>query len=262
MRRYLPFLLCLACFPAWGAAQKVLDTDVPATGVTQLFLDASQGEVSIKPSGDERVHVRLELKQQQHWLFWLFDWYSDQSASDLQAAELKALPDNGALKLVLTYPAGRHPGDIGEKWTVLVPARLALDANLGEGALFIRGVAGGVRAHVHAGDLDISVPQGSLDASVQYGRVHAITAETSPGAISVASGHGLAALDWNGKYYGPPEQQGFWAHVHLGGNSVAQRGGGGNDLKLLASFGEADLRVGSLGEVKDYRDLFQESKDN
>jgi hypothetical protein len=255
--RFGLLLFCALALPAWGHTQNPLGMELPAADVDRLALTAGNGETELKASADDKIHLHLELKQQQHSLFWLFHWFSESGARDLQGAVLQTRRDGRSLAVSVAYPDGDQPSDIKERWIISLPARIAVSAEMNAGELLVRDLSGGVQAKLEAGDLEIEAAQGPLTATVHYGRLHVITASEQPGAISVSASHGLAAVDWDGKYFGPPEKHGFWDHIHLGGNSVEQHGKGADDVKLHVQYGEADLRIGAVGEVKDYRDLFQ-----
>lgn len=256
--RFGLLLLCALSLSAWGHTQNPLDVELPAADVDTLSLTAGNGETELKASGDDKIHLHLELEQQQHSLLWLFHWFSASGARDLQAAVLQTRRDGRSLAISVAYPDGDKPSDIKEKWIVSLPARVAVSAEMNAGQLVVRDLSGGVQAKLEAGELEIEALRGPLTATVHYGRLHAITASEQPGAISVSAGHGLAAVDWDGKYFGPPEKHGFWDDIHLGGNSIVQRGKGTDDVNLHVQYGEADLRIGAMGDVKDYRDLFND----
>jgi outer membrane murein-binding lipoprotein Lpp len=253
-------LLSLALLSGCSAAAPLsnLTADIPADGVDRLSFDAGDGEAQLKASDDDAIHVHLELRQQTHSLLWLVHWYSVGGSRDLKGAVLQPRHDGHSLALSVVYPDGDHPGDVDEKWIISVPARLAVDADMHAGELAIRQLSGGVHANLEAGELVIEAPRGALSASVTYGRLHVISATSQPGSIGVSSTHGLAVLDWDGRYFGPAEEHGFWGSIHLGGNSVAQHGNGDDDIDLRVQYGEADLRIGAPGDVKTYRDLFLE----
>jgi len=263
MKALLP--ACLSIFllapgSAWGAGQTRLTADSPAAGIESLAVNGAAGEMRIVPSPDDNVHVRLTLEQQQHNFLWLFYWMSGDTTRDLAAAVLKEDRHGSSLAVSLAYPSGGTHSDVKEKWTVSVPAKLLVDAELQEGELVIEGMQGGVKSHLDAGETVIQDTLGGVQASVTYGRLHMVTDDTKPGIITVSSGHGLAAMVWNGKYYGPPEEHGFMSHIHLLGNTLAERGGGNDNIDLSVHFGEVDLRIGQLGDVQDYRDLFKAEK--
>jgi len=263
MKALLPACLAtllLAAGSAWGADQIRLTADSPGAGIESLAVSGAAGEMRVVPSPDDKVHVRLTLEQQQHSFLWLFHWMSGDTTRDLAAAALKEDRHGSSLAVSLVYPSGGTHSDVQEKWTVSVPAKFLVDAELQEGEIAIEGMRGGVKSHLDAGEIVIQGTAGGVQASVTYGRLHMVTDDTQPGIITVSSGHGLAAMVWNGKYYGPPEEQGFMSHIHLLGNTLAERGGGGDNIDLSVHFGEVDLRIGQLGGVQDYKDLFKTEK--
>jgi len=242
--------------PTPGNAPYLLTADAAAAGLQQVSVTADTGEMRITASGDDTIHVKLDLNQDQKSFLGIVHWMSDSTAHDLEAATIKLDRQGSAMRVTLAYPSGGTHSDVKQKWTLTVPARLVLESSMDAGRMVIDGAAGGIAATLGAGDLEIHSPKGAVHASVKAGRLHVISDSAKPGAIRVASSFGLAILDLNGKYYGPPEEHGFMSSLHFWGNSVAQQGGGGDDMQLKVFAGLADLRVGAVGGVKDYRKAF------
>lgn len=240
------------------AAAGILTADVPAVGTERVAFTAGGGEMRITPSGDEAIHVRLELQQNERRILWVYHWMSGTTARDLEGATLILDRHDGALSLRLGYPGGASHDDVQQKWVIQVPARLAVSAWQQAGELKVKGMQAGVTAHLNYGDLEILDTRGPLQASITAGRLHAISASAQPGTIRVGSSFGLGILSLNGKYYGPPECHQFWCSIHLTGNTEEQRAGGKDDMDLSATFGLADLRVGPLGDEQPYRREFAE----
>lgn len=238
------------------AAAGILTADIPAAGIGHVAFTAGGGEMRITPSGDEAVHVRLELRQNERSILWVYHWMSGTTAKDLEAATLVLTRHDGTLSLRLGYPGGASHDDVQQKWVVQVPARIAVSASQAAGELRIQGMLAGVTAHLRYGDLVILGSRGPLQASVTAGRLHAVSDSAQPGAIRVRSSFGLGMLSLNGKYYGPPECHAFWCSIHLSGNTVVQQAGGKDDMDLSTTFGLADLRVGPLGDEQPYRREF------
>lgn len=254
MRAFLPsLLLLLAATGARAAETAPLRADAPAAGLTQLSFTGLDGEASIGVSPDDTVHVQLTLEQQKASFLWVFRWLRDDTTRDMAGAKLALAQHDKTLSLFVTYPSGETHNDVQEHWTIQVPARLAVDAAMNAGRLVIRGVAAGVTAHLGAGDLTIRVPGGPLQASVSTGRVHVISDSTQPGMLTVASTFGLAALSLNGKLYAPPPSS-----FHFFGNTEQQQGAGKDDMELRVTAGEADLRVGPVGDDTGYKHLFDD----
>ncbi|HEX2667941.1 MAG TPA: hypothetical protein VHP13_06160 [Gammaproteobacteria bacterium] len=257
IRTAFALLLLTLAAPAWGAPG-VLSADVPATNLQRVVLQAGAGEAVVTVSGDDAIHVQLDLHQDERSFLGLFHWLSASTTRDLAGATLQKSLKDGVLTLSLAYPSGESRSDVKQRWTLMLPARLALEAGMDAGRLEIDGVQGGVQARLGAGDVTIRSPGGPIKAQVSAGRLHVISDSAQPGALSLHSSFGLAVLSLNGKYYGPPEQHGFMSSFHFFGNSVTQQAGGKDDMDLKVTAGLADLRVGPLGNFKDYHDVFKD----
>lgn len=233
-----------------------LHAELAASGLTRFKLTGGSGEMYISPSADDKVHVSLELRQQRKSLLFFFHWLSDDTTRDMHAAVLEQAREGDTLHLALVYPSGQDRSDIQESWKVQLPARLMVEAEMYAGELKVTGMQGGVKTTLTAGETAIEDVGGPVQAGVRYGRLHVISLSKTPGVINVAADHGLAVMDLDGKYYGPPEKHGFFNDLHLIGNSLAQRVGGADNMDLNVRYGEVDLRVGELGDVHDYRSVF------
>jgi len=240
------------------AAAGILTADVPVAGVERVTLAAGSGQMEIKPAGDDAIHVRLELRQNERRILWVYHWMSGTTARDLAGATLVLDRRDSTLSLRLAYPGGVSHDDVQQKWIVQMPARLTVSASQQAGQLKIQGMQAGVIAQLHYGDLEILDTRGPLQASITAGRLHVISDSAQPGAIRVGSSFGLGILSLNGKYYGPPECHAFWCSIHLVGNTVVQQAGGKDDMDLRATFGLVDLRIGPLGDEQPYRREFAE----
>ncbi len=255
MRPLLPALFLLLAASGARAAESVpLRADVPAAGLTQLSFTGVDGEARIGISPDDTVHVQLTLEQQKASFLWVFRWLREDTTRDMAGAKLALGQQGKTLNLFVAYPSGEGHNDVQEHWTIQVPARFAVDAAMSAGRLVIRDVGGGLTAHLDAGDLTIRVPGGPLKASVGTGRVHVITDTAQPGKLTVKSTFGLAALSYNGKLFAPPPSS-----FHFFGNTEQQQGSGKDDMEVSVTAGEADLRVGPVGDDTGYKGLFDDN---
>lgn len=234
----------------------LLSLEMPAAGIAKLAVSAGPGEMKVTPSTDDKVHVQLELKQQEHSILWFFQWMSGETAREIKGASLKVDRQGDVSSISLVYPSGESHSDVQEKWAISLPAKLLVDVEMQAGQAVIDGMQGGIKLHLTAGEAVIHAAGGPVQASVTYGRLHVISDAVKPGIMTLESKHGLAVLSWDGKYYGPAQEHGFMSSVHLVGNSVVERGPGPDNMDLSVYAGEVDLRVGAMGDFKDYRDLF------
>jgi hypothetical protein len=237
------------------AAPALLTADAPTTGVQHITLLAGAGEATVGASDDDQVHVQLELRQDERGFLGVFHWMSEDTAQDLKGAAVKLQHQGDAIQVSLAYPSGSEHSDVKQVWVVKLPPRLALQAHLQAGRMVIKDMSGGIDASLGAGDLSIHSPSGPLRAEVRAGRLHVVSDSTQPGAISLRSMFGLAILDLQGTYYGPPEKQ---SGFRFFGNDVNQVAGGKDDMDLHVTAGLVDLRVGPQGDEKEYRKEFSD----
>jgi hypothetical protein len=241
------------------AVPALLTADASIAGVQNITFQAGTGEAKIGASGDNQVHVQLDLRQDERGFLGIIHWMSEDTARDLKGASVKLQRDGDGLQVSLVYPSGDSHSDVKQEWTVKLPPRLALQAHMQAGRMVIQDMSGGIDADLGAGDLSIHSATGPVRADVRAGRLHVISDSTQPGAISLRSTFGLAVLDLQGTYYGPPEQQ---SSFRFFGNSVNQVAGGKDDMDLHVTAGLVDLRVGPQGDEKEYRRIFAEDPES
>ena len=245
----------VACSQREGDSEPVdLKADVAATDLQRLVLDGGTGQAHIGVSPDDQVHVALELRQDERRVLGV-RWMSEATTKDLEAVKIGQQHDGDTLKLSVGYPSGDSHSDVKEEWTVQVPARFGVDADMGAGRMVIDGVSGGVRTKLSAGETIIHVAAGAVYARMGAGHLSVIADASQPGSIHVKSTFGLAVLDLFGTYYGPPEQHGGFK---LFGNSVNEQGKGKDDFDLKVTAGLTNLRIGPQGDEKEYRDIFSD----
>jgi hypothetical protein len=242
-----------------GSDPVTITADVPATGLQNLKFESTAGQVRISVSPDDAIHIKLKLQLEERKMLGV-SLPSEDTLKDAVGAKVGQKRDGDALVVSAAFPSGGdHNSDVKQEWEVQVPARFGVDASMKEGRMVISGVSGGVKSQLSAGETVIHVTSGPVYARIGAGRLHVISDASQPGMLSIASTFGLAILDLQGTYYGPPEQHGG---LHLFGNSVHQRADGKDDFDLKVTAGLADLRIGPQGDEKEYRDLFAEDREH
>lgn len=229
--------------------------DIPADGTQHLVFQGTIGEADIGVSPDDAVHVKLVLQQEERRILGS-RIASETTLHDIEGAKIAQDRKGDVLTLSAAYPSGEaHDSDVKPKWVVQVPTHFSVDASMKAGRMVIEGVAGGVKVQLGAGEAVIHVPSGSVYGHLGAGRLHVISDTTQPGKLVVESTFGLAALSFNGKLYAPPPSS-----FHFFGNSERQQADGKDDMDLKITAGEADLRIGPVGDYKDYQGLFDDDK--
>lgn len=232
-------LLCAApglALAAGNSTQRTLTADIPAAALKKLELRVGVGEVHVKASADDQVHVQVTLKQNERQFLWFFHWMSTGTAADIANAAIQQQITGDTLDLGLNYKGDSDSNDLKQEWEVQLPVRLALETNMKVGELTIKDVAGGVDATLNVGELSIDVPRGHLKGDVNVGEIRAKSGSADHGRINVSSSIGEAVIYLNGSTSG--------YHDHGGlGNSVTVDGKGHDDMSLSVNIGEASLRI-------------------
>jgi hypothetical protein len=241
-----------------GSDPVTVTADVPATGLQNLKFESTAGEAKIGVSPDDTVHLKLKLQQEERRVLGI-TLPSEATSKDIEGAKVGQKRDGDTLVVSAAFPSGDdHHIDAKQEWEVQVPARFGVDASMKEGRIVISGVSGGVKTQLSAGETVIHVAAGPVSARLGAGRLHVISDASQPRNLSIRSTFGLAILDLQGTYYGPPEHHGG---LHLFGNSVHQQADGKDDFDLKVTAGLADLRIGPQGDEKEYRELFSEDRE-
>lgn len=217
-------------------ASRTLTADVPANGINTLALDMGVGEVSVKPSSDDSVHVQVRLRQKDEEYLWFFHWASAGTEKDIAAARIEQQKTGDKLRLSLDYPSDKQD-NIRQEWQIEVPVRMALDAQMKVGQLNIDGPAGGVDATLNVGELDINTPKGPIRAEVNVGQIRAVSRSTQPGAISASSNIGDVTVYQHGKFVDRDSER------HGLGRNVDLPGTGPDGMHLTINVGEVILKV-------------------
>ena len=215
---------------------RTLTADAPAAGIDKLELDLGVGEVKVTPSSDDSVHVQVKLRQKDEEFLWFFHWASAGTDKDIAAARIDQEKLGDKLKLSLDYPSDKQD-NIKQEWEVMVPARLALDAQMKVGQLSIDGVAGGVEAQLNVGELDIDTPKGAIRAEVNVGQIRAISHTGQLGDIDASSNIGDVTIYQHGKFADRDTER------HGLGRNVELRASGSDSMHLTINVGEVILKV-------------------
>ena len=210
-----------------------------------LPITAGVGELHIKPSTDDAVHVQVSLEQKSSEFLWFFHWQSRATAQEIQSAQITQQQQGQHLILSLTTPGKLNNDDVKQKWNVQVPARMAVDLNMKVGEATIEGVAGGVQATAERGRAGCRCAAWGFERQAQRGADQRHHRHHASRAIFVLSSNiGEAVLYMHGKYISH-------AGEHSGlGRSVSLNGSGPDSMHLSVNIGEVDLRVQSSAQLK------------
>jgi hypothetical protein len=207
----------------------------PATGLNELKLDASDGEVTISAADITEIDLTVDVRpaRQGGSFFSRF-----RSSGNPAAAQLRHQESGGRTTVRLE---GGH-GPLEAHWTIRVPKHFRVQVEMEDGRLTITGIEGGVWAKANAGlgsrpgTMTVDVPGGALDLSLAVGHVTATTGSTDHGAVDVSSDVGDAKLTLAGRAINAPREPGP-------GHRLRLEGEGPYALRVRVNVGDASLRI-------------------
>lgn len=234
-------LVALLCMTTAGAgeagAARTLAATVAAGNLHKVSLSANVGEVHVKPSTDGAVHIAVRIKPREHG-YWFVKWTDDGAAADMKQAKLNKAIHDGTLGISLSIPNAEDNDNkrFEEKWTITMPAALALKTDTQVGDVRIEGIAGGVDTETHVGEVHIRVPGGSVRAHVNVGELDVATGASAYKTLELDSSIGdigIHGLNVNGGERG-----------HSLGRHVSLKGNGTDAFDLAVNVGEVNLTFG------------------
>jgi hypothetical protein len=204
--------------------QEQTQASIDVTGANRISLHGRVAQVTIVPSTDDSVHVRLSLR-----------------STDTERLREKCIPGarlertmaDGTLALRLVQ-SGRD--QCGETWNVAVPARLFVALEFTNAEVDASGIRGGLSATVSGtGKVTASVDSAPASVTMNVGDVHVVANRAAVGELLVESDVGRAELTLNGVRV-PVRKQGA-------SSKIATRGTGNQDIRLRTRVGNVSLVV-------------------
>jgi hypothetical protein len=269
---FLTLLLAGFAFAASAntAASRTFEKTLSATGIAKLKLGNPVGSVHIKTGNAGAIKVRIKARHGGHVHF-IFDWtWGDEPAhgvpKDLHLVSkrrgktltlcLVSKHENGCQvetkghtrTVVPTSSSGHHRIVIGSHhhgwkadWTVVVPARLAVNLQLGVGDAKVKGVAGGLKSRIGVGHITAKLPHGPIDTHVGVGHIEADVGASDYGKVKLTAGVGHVNFEVNGDEVKTGYQHSFTS------SEQSLTGSGSTAYTLEAGVGHVQLKLGVAG---------------
>jgi len=229
MRRHLitSCILAMVMVPLAAGARTLTDS-YPATELERLVLDAGVGEVDIRAGAGETVAVEVSLKARRGGLF------SSKRRAERQVEEAVLRGEVIGRELHLKVVSDADERRFEERWTVQVPARLALELEMGVGDVQVRDLNGGVDVEAGVGDVEVAVSEGDIVIEVGVGNATVTAAAGSYGRVSSSSGVGDGRLSVRGERI---PSDGFVGH------STSWSGHGPHRIEVEVGVGDARVTL-------------------
>lgn len=205
---------------------------LPATGIEQLYLQSDVGEVTLTAADTDTITWQLAIVVDDN-----HNAANQQQRAWAAEAELRTGSEGKQARLQLNWPKGTDLDDnLHERWSVIVPIRLAAKVEMDIGALEINGVAGGVEADLDIGELTIAVPHGDVYANVGIGAITITSATSALGDVDLDVDIGEVQLDG----YSDAPQPGYDFPV---GQDLHFTAGGADDIQADLNIGEVAVTI-------------------
>ncbi len=272
--KFIPALLLLAASPLAFAAQpsgntgdmtRTFSKTIPAVGLTGVKLTAQVGTIRVVTANTDTVSIKAVAESGSHMHF-IFDWTTGSSTTRIPT-DLHLVTRREGTRLIVSLATSASPAttsaspagstasgndttsynfniNIGSNsgwkadWTVVLPARLALDLTIGVGKAKVTGVKGGLQAQIGVGKLHAQLPQGPVNATVGVGKIKIFITNANYGKVKLTAGVGDVKFGVGGH----PNDSGYEKHFTAADQQVNGRGKTAYTLK--AGVGHVDLELG------------------
>ncbi len=261
--KFIPALLLLAASPLAFAAQpsgntgdmtRTFSKTIPAVGLTGVKLTAQVGTIRVVTANTDTVNIKAVAESGSHMHF-IFDWTTGSSTTKIPT-DLHLVTRREGTQLVVSLATNASTAgstasennttsfNIGSNsgwktdWTLVLPARLALDLTVGVGKAKVTGVKGGLQAHIGVGKLRAQLPQGPVNATIGVGNIKIFITRADYGKVKLTAGVGDVEFDVNGH----TSDTGYKKNFTAADQQVSGRGK--TDYMLKSGVGHVDLELG------------------
>ena len=201
-----------------------------ADGIDTVVLDSGIGDVKITArQGLDEVTIEVVLTPRRGGIF-----SSKRKAElDVESASLKVDFEGSHLVLGINPPADDERR-FEERWTVLVPARLAVALGHGVGDIHIQGVLSGIEIDSGVGDVNVETTGGDITIDLGVGTAVVKAPASSYKAAEGAGGVGDVRLTILGEKI---ESGGFVSHA------ASWKGDGKYRIEVAVGVGDAVITL-------------------
>ena len=228
MIRKLIVGLILVAIPVFAGHEKTLEKTMALGDAQSVFIDAGVGEVSIRPSIDDQIHIKVTVKAKRRFLFF------GTKKKHVEMAQIDySMKNNTLVFKIKTDERRRKKRHFEEEWVVMLPVQLNTRVELGVGEINIKDMASGIRVDLGVGDIDLSHVSGNINVDLGVGDVDVILASADYKRINIDVGVGDSTIRKIG--VGRSDEDGFLAF----GRNAKWRGTGKYKVSIDVGVGDA-----------------------
>ena len=221
-------LVCAVTVSAAGP--RTLTSNVPVGPIEVLDLQSGIGDVKvIAREGLDEVAIEVILTPRRGGFF----SSKRRAEQDVQAASLKAKAKGKKLLIGIDPPADDERR-FEERWTIEIPATIALNLSHGVGDISINGVRAGLEIECGVGDIEARVPEGDINVELGVGTAVVIAPADAYASAEGAGGVGDARLTVRGEKI---SSGGFVSHA------ASWSGNGAHHIEVSVGVGDAVITL-------------------
>ena len=193
-------------------------------GVSHVEIDAGVGDVSIRALSGDSVRLAVSLHSSDAKRL---------AETCIPDARLEVTRTEGVLRARVTQQSRDR---CGQRWTVELPAHLAVSVRVGVGTIDVRGLAGGATLEAGVGEIRAQVERGSVHAVSTNGDVTVATRDTAYASVEARANVGKVKLWVAGMEVSASRPPGA-------GDRIELRGSGGSRIVARTGVGDATIRI-------------------
>ena len=226
-----------------NSKSRVLEWEGSAAPLAKVIVRAGNGSISVKAVESDRVRIRVEIsakrwtddEPKRKFMSWFLTSGDLTDEELIDSIRLQADEEDGTVEFGLR-PSGRtRKSRVNEKWTIEMPARLALDSKMDAAEVDVAGLEGGVFLRLGNGSANLDLAGGDLDVKVTVGQLKVRT-QGDYGNIKLRSTVGDTEMWLRGlriEYPNPPGP----------GSRLDVDGKGTYNARVEVEVGDAELHV-------------------
>jgi hypothetical protein len=222
----LAAILAVAATTAGAGEPRILEHHDDLTGIDRLVLSVGVGDVVVSSDAGTELHASIRLSPRRGGFF------SSLKKAEREVADAVLMTERRNGELRLSIDSERSDRRFEENWTIVMPAAVALELEMGVGDLEIAGHYGGIDLEQGVGDSVIRADGGNISVESGVGDVRITAPLAIYGSVEAEAGVGDVTIKAGDRSI---TGEGFVGH------SAEWKGGG--PATIEAESGVGDIRV-------------------
>jgi hypothetical protein len=211
------------------ADQRTLSHTFDAEGIDRISIEAGVGELDIVIEDGTLIVIDVDLTPRRGGFFSSMK----KAREEVEAAEL--ISDASGETLYLDVDSDSGDERFEERWSVQIPAGIAIEAEIGVGNVSIGGTSDPVELIVGVGDVEIDADAGDISVEVGVGKARIWVPVEAYGSARAVGGVGDAEIIVDGEEV---SGGGFVGH-----RASWKEGEGGHDVEVEVGVGDARITL-------------------